>query len=428
MDSLKAKTDTFLRQTGMHAECIVLDDALSAFMQEMRRGLNGEPSSLPMLPTYLSAGTRPVNRRCIALDAGGTNFRVALLSFDESGVPTVEYKQKMPMPGTQGRISRREFFRRIAKAMLPIADKSDEIGFCFSFPSVILPNREGRLIDFCKEVQVEDASGMMIGQELNAALAELGYAPKHITILNDTVAALLSGVADDSVYDGYIGFILGTGTNLCYLEKTSQIGKIMDPSDTMIVNVESGMYSGFFRGEFDRELDAGSEIPNDHLAEKMISGAYIGELIHKTLVGACREGLFSAEFCQRFSHFQTLSSTDISNYCLHKSDSPLYALASNNAADAEALWMIVDNTFDRAAKLVAITLAAIMEQTDTGRSADRPCAVTAEGSTFYHAPLFRPKLDHYLNEWLRKEHHRYVSFLRSEDATLFGAATAAVQA
>ena len=427
MDSLKAKTDQFLRKTGMHAECIVPEDALSAFLREMRLGLCGKTSSLPMLPTYLSVGARPVNRRCIALDAGGTNFRAALLSFDENGVPTVEYKQKMPMPGTQGRIGKRDFFRQIAEALLPIADTSDEIGFCFSFPSEILPNREGRLIDFCKEVLVNDARDMMIGQELNAALAEYGCAPKRITILNDTTAALLSGVSDPALYDGYIGFILGTGTNVCYAEKTAQIGKIKHPGDSMIVNVEYGMYSGFVRGEFDRELDARSEIPHDHLAEKMISGAYFGKLTYLTVCGACREGLFSPEFRSRMAAVQSFSTVDISGYISSEPDNLLCSLVNGDPSDAEVLYQIIDNLYDRAARLIAVMITAILTQADCGRFPDRPCAFTAEGSTFIHSPLLREKLERYTHEWIEGVHARYYRILFCEDATLLGCCIASIQ-
>lgn len=57
----------FLRRNGMEAEDFDLDSGLQEYLEEMRRGLSGEPSSLEMIPTYIELPeTIPVGEPVIA--------------------------------------------------------------------------------------------------------------------------------------------------------------------------------------------------------------------------------------------------------------------------------------------------------------------------------------------------------------------------
>ena len=123
----------------------------------------------------------------LAIDAGGTNFRAALVRFRRSGeIETGEVVNRR-MPGLEKEISAKEFFSTIAGYVKPLADKAERIGFCFSYPTEILPSRDGRLIQFCKEVKAPEVVGQLIGKNL---LEALGTPDKPIVILNDTVATL----------------------------------------------------------------------------------------------------------------------------------------------------------------------------------------------------------------------------------------------
>jgi len=94
----------------------------------------------------------------------------------------------------------------------------------FFIPSEILPNRDGRLLYFCKEVQAPGVVGQLIGRNL---LEALGMPEKQIVLLNDTVATLLAGKSASigHEYETFIGYILGTGTNTCYNENNFNILK-----------------------------------------------------------------------------------------------------------------------------------------------------------------------------------------------------------
>ncbi len=101
----------------------------------MRDGLAGRPSSLFMIPTYLTDGTAvPRNQPVIVMDAGGTNFRIAEVHFDDLGAPVVEGFAKYPMPGTQEELSCDAFFDRLAGYIMRIPGYQRPCGILFLVP------------------------------------------------------------------------------------------------------------------------------------------------------------------------------------------------------------------------------------------------------------------------------------------------------
>jgi len=434
MTEIKGKATEFLKKYGIWAEDICFEKELQAFIREMRDGLSGKKSSLGMLCTYLSPeGEVAVNEPVIVMDAGGTNFRVAVVTFNQDKTPVIEDFQRYPMPGTNGEISKEEFFSTIADYLMPVIDRSNKIGFCFSYPTEILPNKDGRLIRFNKEVKVRDMVGEEIGRGILEVLRQRGIKEeKRIVILNDTVATLLGGKAayPDRVFDSYIGFILGTGTNTCYIEENAGIEKAsgLDRHGYTIINTESGGYDKAPRGAIDIYLDSKTNDPGTQQFEKMISGAYQGSLITEVIRRAMSENMFSDEFRKRFEKVDVLSSRDIDEFCYYPYSSKYTLSACTDHADGEndrlMLYYLIDGVMERAAKLVTINLAAIMHKTGKGKNPCRPVCVPAEGTTFYKSKLFRDKLNYYVKTCINEELNIYCEFVKAENATLIGTAIA----
>ena len=116
----------------MNPETIDLKAETQTFVQEMNQGLTEKPGSLKMLCTYIQPeGKIPLNEPVIVIDAGGTNFRVALVTFDLKQNPVIEEFKTYPMPGTKGEISLEEFFAKLVEYLQPVIHRSNRIGFCF---------------------------------------------------------------------------------------------------------------------------------------------------------------------------------------------------------------------------------------------------------------------------------------------------------
>ena len=434
----RKKAKEFMKRFDMDYEGIDIEKNCRVFMDAMNRGLAAKQSSLEMIPTYISMeGEIPVEEPVIVMDAGGTNFRVAVVRFDNDKKPVIEDFKRYPMPGTQGEVPVEEFFDTVAEFLQPVIGKSSKIGFCFSYPTEILPNKDGKLIRFCKEVRVKGAEGKLVGENLLKALRKRGCTgEKSIVLLNDTVATLLGGKAayPNRIFDSYIGFILGTGTNTCYMEDVKNIVKLPDSSTAegnMLVNVESGAYTEVPRGELDIEFDNTTVNPGQYAFEKMIAGGYQGGLMLTVFKKAACEGLFSADCAKRIAEIDSLASRDIDEFLYYPyAKEGILARCMGDAGtlaadeDREILYYLIDSVMERAAKLVTVNLAAVILQTGKGTNPCTPVCVTAEGTTFYKSKLFRSKLDYYVKEWMNDQKGLYCEFVSAENATLIGTAIA----
>jgi hexokinase len=308
-------------------------------------------------------------------------------------------------------------------------DKAGKIGFCFSYPSEILPSGDGRLIRFSKEVQADGVEGELVGKGLLEAVAAQGrHADKSVVLLNDTVATLLGGKAAraNRQYGSYIGFILGTGTNTCYIERSAAITKVpsLDQARSMIINIESGAYGRAPQGTVDRELDARTVNPGEHLFEKMISGGYFGDMTLLTLKKAAASGLFTGACAARIKALSAFATRDANEFLEDSCGAGVLAACCEGEADRAAAWYLLDGLFERAAKFVAINLSTVIMKSSGGADPCRPVLVTAEGTMFNKSKSFRRKLDYYIKDYLEDTLGLYCEFIEVENATLLGTAIA----
>ncbi|MCL2082333.1 MAG: hypothetical protein FWH04_03730 [Oscillospiraceae bacterium] len=425
----------FLTKTRMNGYDLNIQDISETFVYGMREGLAGRKSSLRMLPAYIEPGRSvPKDKRVIVLDAGGTNFRVATLAFDESGTAKIENFQRYAMPGIKETITAREFFETVAEWIEPLLEISRTIGFCFSYPAQTTPGRDGVLLSMTKEVSITGAEGFAVGVEINKALVSRGQKPANFIVINDTVACMLGGMtAADGKYDGYIGFILGTGTNTCYIEKNENIRKlpsaVRKSGGSMVVNLESGNYNGIHQGSADEYLDQKSNDTGRQQLEKMVSGVYFGKILLRTVKEACQKpfNLFSSEFIKRLLMIDKFAMPDIDFFCENPNAGGFFDdLLCGNNNDKDVLMDIIDSLYERAARITAVQIAGILKQSGGGQIASRPVCVVAEGTFFYKSKTFRAKLDLIIKEFLPREMGLHAELTKVEDATLTGAAVAAL--
>ncbi len=432
MKEVKDKVEKFLRDNGAWYEDIDMDEFCDVFRAEMQAGLEGPGSSLAMIPTYIEVGKEiPKDRRVIVLDAGGTNFRVAAVHFDRSGKPVIENFVQKPMPGLDKEVGKEEFFAAIVDYMSGVMDAGENIGFCFSYPTEILPNRDGRLIRFCKEVKAREVEGELIGQNLLAAIEAAGHkGGKRVAILNDTVATLLAGMSASGkrTFDSYIGFILGTGSNCCYIESNRRITKTpdLDPAGEQIVNVESGSFGKAPRGAIDALLDESTLDPGKYTFEKMFSGGYFGPLCLKALQQASKDGLLASKSAEQLFAAGGLETKDVNNFLRYpQGDNPLAAIcAESTVQDRAAIWYLLEGLIERATRIVAAMLSSVVLEMDQGHDPCEPVCITAEGTTLYELKSLKQRIESYMRCFLQSQHERFVEFVRVEDATLIGAAIA----
>jgi hexokinase len=410
---------------------IDFDSNLEIFSKQMKSGLAGQKSDLEMIPTYLSAANKiPIGKSVIVVDAGGTNFRVATVIFDQDNKPLIENLERFEMPGVECELSSREFFETMAGYCRNVLEASDQIGFCFSYPVHMLPNKDGRLVRFAKEIKAPEVVGQLIGENLAETIVSMGLgSKKNVVILNDTVATLLAGVGHQNrSFSSYIGFILGTGTNTSYIEKNCNIVKQegLSPHGTMIINVESGGMGKVHSGKLDAVLDQSTVNPGVHKLEKMTSGAYLGPLSLLIMKQCANDGLLSSETAEALLDLASLESKDLSDFMIYPYGSNPLAMACSNGegSDAQILYAIADRIVERAGKLTAINLSAMAIESGQGTDPTRPICIVADGTTFHHMKNLQLHARYYLRKHLEEQRGIYTEIIQIDNAPVIGAAIA----
>lgn len=378
---------SFIRKHGLDIAAIDVEKILADFMSEMDAGLAGPDSSLAMIPSYVSIGSSvPVGKPVIVLDAGGTNLRVCLVSFDSTGKPEISHFNKYSMPGIAAPVTSDEFFGLLAKYIEPLIPLADDIGFCFSYAAEISPDCDGRLIRWSKEVKAPEVEGKWLGAELKKFIGPMGFKGK-ITVINDTVGTLLAGVSASVArkYDGFVGFILGTGTNIAAVADNKAISKLSGlPDGAMIVNAESAAFDKMPRTDIDLRYDATTVDPDHAPFEKMISGGYLGPLGLAALQVAADEGLFSAKTAEAIKSWKTLENKDLDIFIENPfaEVGPFAGLAMTDN-DRIAAQAVAGAVYQRAAVYSAINMAAAILLSGGGKNPLAPVCVNVDGSTFY---------------------------------------------
>ena len=425
--------EEFLESNGFSASTLDRAALLAAFGHEMEEGLAGRPSSLRMLPSYISPeGELRHDVPVTVLDAGGTNLRGATVEFPSNGGVRIEHREKEQMPGATAYVSPDDFYGTFAahvRRTAPFA-KDPSIGFCFSYACETSPVGDGKLLYWTKQIQAPEIIGQWVGAELAKRISP---PPPRILVLNDTVTTLLAGKSAERPgvrHSAYIGFILGTGTNVAYVERNANISKApaADQAGTMVINAESGGFSKLEQSTFDRAMDAKTHDAGKQIFEKMIAGAYLGRLGLEVLKAAAREGFFGEKAAKGIISLGALESLDLDNFCAsHKSDqpNPLDRIFTEES-DRMIARRLATPVFERAAVLTAVHLAAFIVKTGGGTDPNSPVCVCIDGSTYYKTRTVSfPKIvQSELDAMLGPRNIAFELAVCPDDAPLVGAAVA----
>ena len=409
----------FLEAHRFRDENLDREELISAFDAEIEAKLAGRASSLALLPSTLPAdGDVRTDEPALVVDAGGTNLRVAAVTLPSDGsAPRFEHVVRRPMPGTHGELGADAFHRAIADVVSEVAAKAPSarrLGYCFSYAFESTPDHDARLLAWAKNVAAPEVVGQLVGSELlKRTTATVGRS----VVLNDTVATLLAGKARGCGrrFGGYLGFILGTGTNTACVEKGE------------VLNAESGEFNRLERSAFDLAFDATTVDPGKAVFEKMISGAYLGGVGLTVLKAAARDGLFGAAAAAAVDGLAGLSTVQLDAFATDPAaaENPLGAVfaAESDRTLARELSVAV---FRRAAVLTAVHLAAFVRRCPKTAPGE-PILVTVDGSTYYKTRavpfdlLVRAELDA-----LAAARGWAYEIVRVDEAPMVGAAVAAL--
>ncbi|MDR0450384.1 MAG: hexokinase [Treponema sp.] len=432
----------FARHYGFHYDRVDPHGLVDDVLVDMERGLEGQSSSLPMIPAYISPVSKvPSGKTVIALDAGGTNLRAALVKFDDNGKVREGANSKVPMPGTRGSVGAEEFFDEIAGVTAPLIRDApgpiEGIGFCFSYPMEITSDADGILMAFSKEVDAPEVIGKAIGRGLRDALARLNLkVPGRIVLLNDTVATLLSGLLElPAACEGaegragpVVGCILGTGFNTAYSEKSIPKIGFESASNPQIVVCETGAFAHRYMGALDREFDRATNNPGAYTLEKAAAGAYLGPLTLHILKQAVRDGVLACGRSGELLAMESLQTKDLNAFLRAPFAGGILGglFGKDEEAAMASLVRIASIVTERGALFAAAMTAGAVIRAGGGCDPLSPARIAMEGTTYlvYHG--MRTAMESWLHVMLARGTLRSYLIAPVEQASLFGAAAAAL--
>ncbi|CAI9594350.1 unnamed protein product [Staurois parvus] len=413
-------------------------------LDNMERGLQVKPerpSTLKMLPTYVRSTPNGTEfGDFLVLDLGGAIFRILKVKLSRaSGVEmeseVFEISEEI-RTGTGEQLfdhvadclGRFLQHRNLGKEVLPL-------GFTFSFPCVQSQLDKSVLISWTKGFRCSGVEGKDVVQLLRNAIQRRGdYKVDVIAIVNDTVGTMMScGYKDHSCE---VGFIVGTGTNVCYMEEMGNMEAVEGDEGTMCINVEWGTLGddGTLNDivtEYDSQMDQTSSEPGRQRFDKMISGMYMGEIVRHVLVKLTSQGLlFGGVSTQQLLKKGTFGTKDVSdiendNFPFEKTKSVLAALGLKpSEQDCVQVKCVCSAVSLRSARLCAAGLSAVASRIKNNRQHYLGRVTVGVDGSVYKT---NPKFGEHLNEALRElAPGCQVKFLVSEDGS--GKGTAIVTA
>lgn len=239
--------------------------------------------------------------------------------------------------------------------------------------------------------------------------------------MNDTVGVLVAhGYTNPATR---IGLIFATGLNAAYPEKISAITKLDEsirneyPQDTeMLINTEMDIFGNedyLPLTKYDLELDGSHNQPKFQLYEKMLSGAYLGELTRLVAMDFIKDGsLFEGHVPEGFGEawsFPTMYMStleDDEDVERKKSFELLSAFNCVNTPtlnDLAILTRICRIVSTRAASLAAVAIISLVEQQQLLAHDHDDIVVGVDGSTYAFYPHMDLRVRRALDEWYGKE-------------------------
>ncbi|XP_037355781.2 hexokinase-3 [Talpa occidentalis] len=411
--------------------------AVQTQMREaMAKGLRGEVSSLRMLPTYVRATPDGSERGdFLALDLGGTNFRVLLVRVATGGVQITNQVYSIPESVAQG--SGQQLFDHIVDCIVDFQQKqglsgqSLPLGFTFSFPCKQIGLDQGILLNWTKGFKASDCEGQDVVCLLREAIGrKQGVELNVVAIVNDTVGTMMSCGYEDPCCE--VGLIVGTGTNACYMEELQNVASVPGDSGNMCINMEWGAFGDdgsldMLSTCFDARVDQASINPGKQRFEKMISGMYLGEIVRHVLLHLTSLGVLFRG--QQTQHLQTrdifktkfLSEIESDSLALRQVRAILEDLGLPlNTDDALMVLEVCQAVSQRAAQLCGAGVAAVVEKIRENRGLEElTVSVGVDGTLYKLHPHFSTLVAATVQELAPR---CVVTFLQSEDGSGKGAA------
>ncbi|KAG5653172.1 hypothetical protein H0H81_001889, partial [Sphagnurus paluster] len=424
---------------------------VEAFKETLELGLSKPDQVVPMIPTFVF-GFPSGNEKgdYLAVDLGGTNLRVCLVSVQGSGkfeITQTKYRLTEEQKHDDGQ-KLFDFCAECLKIFIETNLAEDEngsgsrvkpgeklpLGFTFSYPCSQDKIDHGVLIRWTKGFGATNTEGHDVAAMFRASLEKHEVPVELTALINDTTGTLIASHYVNP--KTRIACIFGTGCNAAYMEHVKDIPKLkslgIDDAADIAINCEWGAFDSFEhehlpRTKYDAIVDETSNKPGEQAFEKLISGRYLGEILRLVICELIDEGvLFLGQNTNKLevpyvfdTAFLSLMESDPTDELLMIIGIFTHFFAvETTLAERQFFRALAKLIGRRAARLSACGIAAIVSKMGY---LDEGCAVGADGSLYNKYPGFADRIHEGLVD-IFGEKGRNITTYHAEDGSGVGSA------
>lgn len=421
MDALSA----LLSRSGLHPDALSIPTMAQVSLAQMRIGLYGGQSSIPMRPTELCP-TRPIPQNQMVAVASCTEceLRTASLQFTAEG-PQLTPGDAFPLPGAEYPAPLSDLIFAVAELLEPLLPTCRQVALALPFSLEYAPTGEVYLVRPPAELRLSEWEGFDLRAALTQELRSRGFAGS-VCVLGSVSAAHLGAVATVSA-KRYLSLYWDESFNSGFaLPKTAILKLKSGENQLRLLDCNAGSFQGVPFGAVDLTMDRDSRYPGEDLLDKMLSTRYLGEQYRFAMIKAAEDSLLTFMCGREFLSLRKLPLATLLQFLEEPNGSNTLAeFCKHDPKDLELALAVGEAVLHRANRLILSNLLALLQLTGAGRDPKSPLCVALGGEAFSH-PAMASRFSTLLNAELQKKRGYFLTLYHSPDLILQGAAAAAL--
>lgn len=415
-----------LTRSGLHPDALSISTLAQLTSAQMRIGLYGGQSSIPMRPTELCpTGKVPTKEAVAVVSCNEREFRTAMLSFSEDG-PKLSPGESFPIPGAEYPAPMGDFLFAAAELVEPFLTDCKHVALALPFALDYASSGAVHLIRPPAELRLTDWEGVDLHAAFLEELLSRGFPEVTVCLLGSVSAAHLGAV---STYPAkrYLSLYWDESYNSGFALPKTAILKLKSGENALrLLDCGAGSFQGVPFGAIDLTMDRDSLYPGENLLDKMLSTRYLGEQYRFTMIKAAEDGILSFMCGREFLSLRKLSLDSLLQFLEDPAGSNLLAeFCKHDERDKDIALSIAEAVLDRALRLVLSNLLALLQLTGAGREKDSPVCVALGGDAFSHSAIYARFLS-LLQKELLEQRGYFLTPYYTPDLVLTGAAAAAL--
>ncbi|KAG8871953.1 hexokinase A [Tulasnella sp. 331] len=445
MTDMLRKYESMFTLTAQRMRIIV-----DAFEETLEKGLQSDGQIVPMIPAFVFGW--PTGKEAgdyLALDLGGTNLRVCLVTLLGGGKFDIT-QSKYRITEEQKQMEGEKLFDFCAECLASFIDSSMAsgvlknahsipMGFTFSYPCHQDRIDNGILIRWTKGWGSLNVEGHDVAEIFQRSLRKHNVSVEITAIVNDTTGALIaSHYANPRTR---MGVILGTGCNAAYMEKVGNIPKMkhlgIPDDELMAINCEWGAFDSFHhkvlpRTKYDIIIDQASNKPDEQSFE---ASYFPSAIIHTrltiflffVLVELIDDGILfpgqdttklEVPYCLDTAYLSMMESDPTPELLTVVGIFTYFFQVETSITERQFFQALAKMIGTRAARLASCGMAAVARRSDV---LEEGCSIGIDGSLYNMYPGFKERIHEGLVDILGEKGKDIVTH-HAEDGSGLGSA------